>query len=79
MGVGRVPNDQVGQTFERLLGLPVAVVVAVLWLVGAVLIATSVLVVYLVGSLLNRGVHIERVSSSHSIKQRSQLRWRGRV
>ena len=48
MGVGRVPNDHVGRAFERLLGLPVAVVVAVLWLVGAVLIATSVLVVYLV-------------------------------
>jgi hypothetical protein len=33
----------------------------------------------LVGSLLNRDVHIERVSSSHSIKQRSQLRRRGRL
>ena len=54
MGVGRVPNYQVGRTFERLLGLPVAVVVAVLWLVGAVLIATSVLVVYLGGLVLVR-------------------------
>ncbi len=54
MGVGRVPNDHVGRTFERFLGLPVAVVVAVLWLVRAVLIATSVLVVYLGGLLLVR-------------------------
>ncbi len=48
MGVGRVPNDQVGRTFERLLGLPVAVVVTVLWLVGTVLAGTCALVVYLV-------------------------------
>ena len=48
MGVGRVPSDQVGRTFERLLGLPVAVVVTVLWLVGMVLAGTCALVVYLV-------------------------------
>jgi hypothetical protein len=30
-------NGQEGRTYKRLLGLPVAVVVAVMWLVGAVL------------------------------------------
>jgi hypothetical protein len=45
---------QEGRTRERLLGLPVAVVVAMLWLVGAVLTGTSVLVVYLGGLLLVR-------------------------
>jgi hypothetical protein len=40
-------NGQEGRTYEQFLGLPVAVVVAVLWLVGAVLAATSALVVYL--------------------------------
>jgi hypothetical protein len=49
-----VPNDQVGRTYERFLGVPVAVVIAVLWLVGAVLVGTSVLVVYLGGLLLVR-------------------------
>ena len=43
-----MPNDQVGRTFERLLGLPVAVVVTVLWLVGTVLVGTCALVVVLV-------------------------------
>ena len=40
-------NGLEGRTYERFLGLPVAVVVAVLWLVGAVLAGMSVLVVYL--------------------------------
>ena len=40
-------NGQEGRTYERFLGLPVAVVVALLWLVGAVLTSTGVLVVYL--------------------------------
>jgi hypothetical protein len=47
-------NGLEGRTYERFLGLPVAVVVAVLWLVGAVLIDTSVLVVYLGGLVLVR-------------------------
>src|SRR5215210_7862366 len=33
----------------------------------------------LVGSLLNRYIYIERMSSSNLIKQRSQLWWRGRI
>jgi hypothetical protein len=41
-------NGQEGRTYERFLGLPVAVVVGVLWLVGAVLAATCALVLYLV-------------------------------
>jgi hypothetical protein len=40
-------NGQEGRTYERFLGLPVAVVVVVLWLVGTVLAATSALAVYL--------------------------------
>lgn len=36
-------NGQVGLAYERFLELPVAVVLAVLWLVGAVLVGTSVL------------------------------------
>ncbi len=40
-------NDLEGRRYERFLGLPVAVVVAVLWLVGALLAATCALVVYL--------------------------------
>ena len=40
-------NGLEGRTYERFLRLPVAVVVAVLWLVGAVLAGTCALVVYL--------------------------------
>jgi hypothetical protein len=47
VGGGRMSNGQEGRTYEQFLGLPVAVVVAVLWLVGAVLAATSALIVYL--------------------------------
>ena len=47
-------NGQEGRTYKRLLGLPVAVVVTVLWLVGAVIEGTGVLVVYLGGLLLVR-------------------------
>jgi hypothetical protein len=39
-------NGQVGRTFERCLELPVAVVLAVLWLVGAVLESTVVVLLY---------------------------------
>jgi hypothetical protein len=43
-------NGLEGRTYERFLGLPVAVVVAVLWLVGAVLAGTcAALVLYLGG------------------------------
>jgi hypothetical protein len=45
-------NGLEGRTYERFLRLPVAVVVAVLWVVGAVLAGMSVLVVYLGGLLL---------------------------
>ncbi len=45
-------NGQEGRTYERFLGLPVAVVVAVLWLAGAVLAGTGVLVLYLGGLAL---------------------------
>ena len=47
-------NGLEGRTYERFLGLPVAVVVAVLWLVGAVLAGTCALVVYLGGVVLVR-------------------------
>ena len=40
-------NGQEGQTYERFLGLPVSVVVMVLWLVGTMLAGTCALVVYL--------------------------------
>jgi hypothetical protein len=36
-------------------------------------------VLFYFGSLLSRDVQVERMSSSDSIKQRSQLRWRGRL
>ncbi|MDQ3912356.1 MAG: hypothetical protein M3305_11440 [Actinomycetota bacterium] len=39
-------NSQVGQTYERFLELPVAVVLAVLWLMGAVLEGTCVLALF---------------------------------
>jgi hypothetical protein len=42
-------NGLEGRTYERFLQLPVAVVVAVLWLVGAVLAGTCGLVLYLGG------------------------------
>ena len=41
-------NGLEGRTCERFLGLPVAVVVTVLWLVGTMLAGTCALVVYLV-------------------------------
>jgi hypothetical protein len=40
-------NGLEGRTYERFLGLPVVVVVAVLWLVGAMLVGMGVLVLYL--------------------------------
>jgi hypothetical protein len=49
-----VPNDEGGRPFERLLGLPVGVVVALLWVVGVLVIGTGVLVVYLGGLVLVR-------------------------
>jgi hypothetical protein len=42
-------NGQVDQTFEQFLELPVAVVLAVLWLVGVVLESVCVLTPVLVG------------------------------
>jgi hypothetical protein len=42
-------NGLEGRTYERFLGLPVAVVVVVLWLVGTVLAGTCALAVYLGG------------------------------
>ena len=47
-------NDQIGRTYERFFELPLAVVVVVLWLVGALLTSTSVLVAYLGGLVLVR-------------------------
>ena len=41
-------NGQVGQTYEHFLELPVGVVLAVLWLVGAVLEGICVLALFLV-------------------------------
>jgi hypothetical protein len=52
----RMLNGQEGRTYERFLGLPVAVVVSVLWLVGAVLAGTGVLVLYLGGLVLVRAL-----------------------
>ncbi len=40
------------QMYERFLGLPVAVVLGVLWLVGAVLLGVCALALYLYVSLL---------------------------
>jgi hypothetical protein len=45
-------NVRVGRPLERFLGLPVVVVVALLWLVGAVLAGMGVLVLYLGGLLV---------------------------
>ncbi len=45
-------NVRVGRPLERFLRLPVAVVVALLWLVGAVLAGMGVLVLYLGGLLV---------------------------
>ena len=45
-------NGQEGRTYQRFLGLPVAVVVTVLWLVGAVLAGTCALLLYLGGLVL---------------------------
>jgi hypothetical protein len=45
-------NARVGRPLERFLRLPVAVVVTLLWLVGAVLVGIGVLVVYLGGLLV---------------------------
>ena len=41
-------NGQVGVAYERFLELPVAVVLAVLWVVGAVLEGTCILALFLV-------------------------------
>ena len=41
-------NGHVGQTYERFLELPVAMVLAVLWLVGVVLESVCVLTLFLV-------------------------------
>jgi hypothetical protein len=40
-------NSQLGLAYERILELPVAVVLAVLWLVGVVIEGTCVLALYL--------------------------------
>jgi hypothetical protein len=40
-------NGREGRRYERFLGLPIVVVVAVLWLVGAMLVGMGVLVLYL--------------------------------
>jgi hypothetical protein len=45
-------NGLEGRTYELFLGLPAAVVVAVLWFVGAVLAGTCALVLYLGGVVL---------------------------
>ena len=47
-------NGQVGRAFEWFLELPIAVVLGVLWVVGAVLEGTGMLVLYLGGLLLVR-------------------------
>jgi hypothetical protein len=41
-------NSQLGLAYERFLELPVAVVLAVLWLVGAVIEGTCVLALFLI-------------------------------
>ena len=45
-------KEEIGQIFEWFLELPVAVVLAVLWLVGAVLEGTCALALYLAGLVL---------------------------
>jgi uncharacterized membrane protein SpoIIM required for sporulation len=46
-------NEEIGQIYERFLELPGAVVVAMLWLVGAVVLGgTSALALYLGGLVL---------------------------
>jgi hypothetical protein len=51
---GHVLNGQVGRAFEWFLESPIAVVLGVLWVVGAVLEGTGMLVLYLGGLLLVR-------------------------
>ena len=54
-GGGTVPErtkEEIGQIFERFLELPVAVVLAVLWVVGAVLEGACALALYLAGLVL---------------------------
>jgi hypothetical protein len=45
-------NGLEGRTYERFLELPVVVVVAVLWLVGAMLVGMGVLLVLYLGRLV---------------------------
>jgi hypothetical protein len=47
---------EMAQVYERFLELPVAVVLAVLWLAGAVIEVLCVLVLYLVGAALLQAV-----------------------
>ena len=51
----RIPPT-VGRAYERFLELPVALMLAVMWLVGAALLGSGVLVVYLAGRVLVRAV-----------------------
>jgi hypothetical protein len=51
---GRVPPDALGRAYEGFLELPVPVVLAVLWVVGAALEVACVVALYEVGSVLVR-------------------------
>ena len=52
-GIGApTPKRMVARGYERFLGLPVWVVLAAMWVTGAALLGSSVLVLYMVGSLL---------------------------
>ncbi len=64
-------NGPEGRTYERFLELPAAVVVAVLWLVGAVLEGTGVLVLYLerVMNLIRNGLGMRKAGDHRGAGQ----------
>ena len=50
------PPKRMVRAYERFLGLPVLVVLAVLWVAGAALLGSGALALYMVGSVLLRAV-----------------------
>jgi hypothetical protein len=47
-------SRRIARAYERFLGMPVLVVLAVMWVAGAVLLGSCALALYMVGSLLVR-------------------------
>jgi hypothetical protein len=50
------PKQMVARAYEGFLGLPVLVSLAAMWVAGAALLGSCVLVLYMVGSLLVQGL-----------------------